>query len=104
MTKVLELKYITKKGKISINKENTKSKRNWMLRSTIRATGGKLEFIDGGLRFQHFVFKNMTGDLNSPGNKLSENYKEIGFKKIIESLKKYGCIIDIDYKVEFVDI
>jgi hypothetical protein len=99
--KVLKLIFLTEKGKLAINKENEKNKRNWKLLGTIRLTGGKLTFIDGGMIFKHFIFKNMTGDLNSSGNAQSNNMKEKGFATVEAALLEKGCIKDIDYKLEF---
>jgi len=99
--KILRLKYITEKGRIAINIQNTKNKKNWKLKTMIRATGGKLSFIDGGMEFEHFSFKLMQGDLNSKGNKQANNMKKKGFKDIEETLAKSGCVLDKDYFIRF---
>ena len=101
---ILRLKYITEKGRNAINKQNEINKKNWKLRTMIRATGGKLSFIDGGLEFNHFSFKNMGGDLNSPGNKQSQNMKKKGFYDITKALEKDDCMLDIDYSVRFEEV
>lgn len=99
--RVLVLRYMTEKGREAINKQNEKNKKNWKLRAIIRASGGKLTFVDGGLEFRHFIFKNMTGDLNSKGNAQSESMKEKAFAEITKALAEEDCEMDIDYKVEF---
>lgn len=102
--RILRLKYITEKGRTAINKQNEINKKNWKLRAMIRATGGKLVFIDGGLEFSHFSFKIMRGDLNSQGNKQSQNMKNKGFYDITKALEKDDCTLDVDYNVRFEEV
>ena len=102
--RVLQLKFLTEKGRLAINKQNEKNKKDTMMLWKIRATGGKLIFIDGGMQFSHFIFKSMTGDLNSPGNAQSDRLKRQGFEAIVKALEKDDCLLDTDYNIKFVEV